>query len=368
MIMVIILFPVSLFAREIGNVLFSPEKIISIVNENVIDQDVLASVAEDSIRNVMFLGNEGPFDNVLLQAFQGLSHQDWVTLLGLVAPPEVAKQSIFDVVEGYYGWIDSDDAYPKVTLDTNPWRENMVKNSVEIAEIIMGSLDACTTEELNLFASADLGSSQAIPVCRPPEPYYSAIIEKVAEVGPSSMGSLVERIDFTGSDNINGDKMLAAKQMVRKTRFYLNKSWIFVLGLFLLGVLMGSRTLAQFFRWFGLPLLFSGLILLILDLLLIIFSEGVVGMLWSVLGQGIPGGIVFPLQAALSEGVSMITRPALFTAVTMIVLGAGSFLGGALLQKLQTRPKEGSPAKIYAKPAPPKENINEDDTPSGMFG
>ncbi|MDH5508709.1 MAG: hypothetical protein OEZ02_15915, partial [Anaerolineae bacterium] len=184
MLFVIVALPLSLTARAIGRVFFSPETVVQLVEENFLDPELAASLVRDAVNERLNDPDiqSDPTSELLLQGVYNLDDEDWVELLRMVAPKELLAESLRQVVDGYYAWLDGPEAVPQMRVDVRPWKHNVSKNTLPVVELALNALPQCDAAQIEVFALAlsGVGDVSGIPLCRPPEPIYSTILASAA--------------------------------------------------------------------------------------------------------------------------------------------------------------------------------------------
>lgn len=128
-------------------------------------------------------------------------------------------------------------------------------------------------EIINSFESDD--SSTELLSCRPPQEildeYLSSMVETLNEVIESLPDEAVLGRNFMDSDldeeiETDEDEMQVGKTL-RRVRTYMRLSPIVPIGFLLLIAVFGVRSFREFLRWWGIPLLLTGLIALVFSIL-----------------------------------------------------------------------------------------------------
>jgi hypothetical protein len=398
MAFVVIALPLALLLRNVSRVMFSPETIVQLLEENVLDADVLASVAQQSVEEADPLGGrneENPYAELLQVGFRDLSHDDWVRIFMLISPPELLSQTLKQILKGYYDWIDGTKSVPQIQLDVRPWKRNIINNAVPVVEIVLSKLPHCSPDEIEIYnMSRDTGDYSDIPNCRPPEPHYSVILDGAATYVPPEVSKFPDELDVGKPTLENNRNLDEVRRSLKRMQIGMSTGWIIVLIVFLIAIPMGIRSISDLFKWAGWPLVLAGAWALVISLVLLFFSEGILSGMGGLIFQDAPRIILAPVEAVVSAILIFLSRPLLFQAAVMIVLGGGALVVGVLLSGRERRervtPKPATtvvsqpyqassetvqkpqPQQATSKtePTPEEEQEDEDDDsrPTGMFG
>jgi hypothetical protein len=283
MVIFIIFMPLSLFARSVGQSLYDPAKFLEMVKEDVLNAEIMANFVEEFIlENVEFQQNQEDnlFANVLLQGVLNLDHDDWVTVVNLVTPPEIISMAFDQVLDSYYRWIDGRNSLPLIQVDLIPWKNSIAANTIPILEIIMRDIRACSPDEIELYNRIRYsGNYEDIPPCRPPEPNYSWILETGASEAPEFLTTLPDQLDNSRALSLSTRDPDEAKQSYLRLVSVMRAGWIILAILFIIAIPLGARSIPDIFKWIGWPLLIAGIWGLLISILLMFFTEGIMALI-----------------------------------------------------------------------------------------
>lgn len=350
MLVVIIALPLSLLARDVGQLVFDADTIKALVSDSLLSPEFVGQLAQRAISGVVtgaesgdqFTvdeagpgGEEEGLDMALLgEGLSYLEEDDWIQIAHLISPPDVISETVDQIVDGYIAWLDSDAGFPALVLNIAEWKANMRVHAREVVEIVLAALPACTAEEIAAQALEGLQEGEglaavAIPVCRPPEPTYGTLLDNADNMVAGMTQQMPDEID---TQLLQGDsapeELTGLKDMLLRVRLYVRWAWALVLGVALLGVILAARSWPQALIWAGWPLLLAGGITLLFGFGVQVLAAGglerlVVAMFrdapvtLSAIGTTVAAG-VFPLVA----------RPLLIQGGVLMALGLASLIGG----------------------------------------
>jgi hypothetical protein len=385
MVILVIFLPITLLIQGVGSLLLSPGKMVELLEENIIDAEVIASVAQNEVNRREFnQDQDNPTADIVVEGLRNLDHDQWVELVRLVAPPKLINETIEEGLVGYYRWVDSPDAVPEVKINLEDWKSTLITNFVPALELILFALPQCTDAQQNqFFVNGNLAADT--PACRPAEPVYGVFIEQAGTTFPALIEDYPD--EFTLGSELEAENIdwAAAKKNLQTFAFITQASWVVMLIIFVVAIPMGARSLSGVFKWAGWPVLLAGILTLILATLLLVFAR--VGMpnvnpVVSI-ARNSPAVLARPVGKLLGEGLRFIARPLLYEAGAMILLGGVAVVVGIALTS-KASPQEQVIPEVTSPPSlgtsvDPAETIEfteqqldqppeDDERPSGMFG
>ena len=373
MVFFVIVFPISLLGRSIGQIIFSPNGIVQEVAENLLDAVIFASVAEELFSDLeLQIDNSSREDTIIIGMLANLNHDEWVEVIQTIAPVELMRQTAQEIFGGFYDWLDGPDPYPQIEIDLRDWKYNVQKSTIPVTEIVLAALPNCSASEIQNFDVED------IPFCKPIEPYYSQLIHAASSEISESLSELPDVYSFGNQDakggGAAGESLLLAKQTIRGARTILRFSWLIVFAAFLVAIPLGARSYPSVFMWAGWPLVISATFTLMLSLLIFLLGGDAISVFIKGFTDGVLPSLNSPLKTAIS-GVLSATRVTLFIqSFLQLFLGGAALLVGFVWSRSR-KSQQSNISKIVG-PEPPKElalstqeEMQDDDSnPTGMFG
>ncbi|MGD8457525.1 MAG: hypothetical protein PVF83_14175 [Anaerolineales bacterium] len=380
MIIFVAFFPLCLFSRGVGQTLYDPADFLEMVNDEILDPEILANIVEDLIRENQEVQNsqgDNLFANVLLQGVLNLEHDEWVSMVNLIVPPEIVSQAFDQVLDSYYRWIDGRSPVPLFQISLVPWKNQIKTNTIPILELIMRDIRACNPEEIQIYNQIRLsGEYTNIPPCRPPEPNYSWILDTGAIEGP-------DFLETTLPNQIDNSKALSAstRDPVEFKDNYLNMvsvmqvGWIIAVGLFIIAIPLGTRSIPELFKWIGWPLLLAGVCGILISILLLFFTGSIMAVVGGLSSGTIPSTVFSQFELIGVSLVQYFQRPLLIQSVVIFGLGCISLIIGGIVGRTRTRISISEPQSDPLPDPPPaptirkkREKQEDDSSPTGMFG
>ncbi|MBI3159875.1 MAG: hypothetical protein HYZ26_09785 [Chloroflexi bacterium] len=378
----------TLAARNLGRVVFERQRILSLANENFLDPEFLAAVGQQAVQGALEAppapGDEtNGINQLAVYALSNLTRGQWVEMMTLIAPQELTSQMTETAIAGFYDWLDDPDALlPEVVLDLAPFKENLAQNALPVIEMAVNALPPCDAESIRTYQELpDLGEAASLPQCRPPEPFYSEILNLGANEIPTLVRRSPDTLDFgSGLLPQQGRDLAQLKTDLLMARNLLRRAWLLPSALLASAVLLGARSLKAGLRWTGWPLLLTALALLAAGMGLTIFSEALItGAFAAPAMESLPNALVTSIRASGATFINFIALPTLrqgllLAALAILLLWVASRMARReLKQALAASGVTPAPAQTFAStvqapPPPPVEAQDDDSKPTGMFG
>ena len=334
LIFFVIALPLSLVLRDVGALIFDPETTKTLVRDNLLNSEMIASLARQTTEQM--LGGEVESQVTAETAAQGqliqralaeLSGEDWQRITELAVPENLIEQSLNEVVDAYTSWLNSDQPFPDAQLNLQSWKENTAAHAADVMKVILDALPECTAEEAAYLALQGLQSGDlaaAIPLCRPPEPIYGTLVANAKVLLGGMLINAPDVIDlnqFTQGQEAPPE-LVQLKTNLTSARAVLAWTWVAVAGLGALAVAMAARSLKSVLKWSGWPLLLAGTATLVIGLGLRFFSLRFLDeMLANAFSSG--SGALGSAGGAIASGaLDLISAPLLLQGLFLTTLGA----------------------------------------------
>lgn len=339
--------PLALMANNVGNVLFNQEQVSEISTGVVLDSELIpASLeimtnrrAEDISTKIEETESPDGRELNLYNLIYSMEEQNWKNLKAALLPDEIIESWIDVTVNGFYNWLDTDDQLPFISLKLKTLKDRMAGPEGEAAVVAFyDSLPDCTDlqmEEMQTIPGEPLPRSQmVIELCKLSTfPHteqievYKTVLSMVVEATPlefnATQAMLKEREQIGG--------VYTLKWTIRSLRWRLDTVMLIPLGLLLLILFFGVRSMEGLGQWFGIPLIGGSLISLITALLYRPLWRG-----W--LSERIPDAIpqtsllYHELIDASTRVMGPIFNPLTWQSFIILLIGAGFLAMGFILR------------------------------------
>ncbi len=381
----VISLPFAVAARDLGAVLFSPERVRSILETRLIETGLLDRILVDSL-----FGNQGipAEDDWYKRATKHLSGPERQELLGLLIPPGWVQEQTSALSESVFEWLESDQSFPQLTIDLQPIKGRLLTDGLDQAvEIFVDSWPSCSPDEVDQMQRAVENGLDIPPiVCEPPEPLRSLILDMSTRALADETRSIPDRVSLLERQAINLEQLQSAKRSLRNLKALL--TWFWLVPLAALGPVMALkiRDWRDLGRWWGLPLFFAGVATIGLNLILRATRGAFFADLLLELGS--TDSLQYELAAAVVQSAATQSlRLMISHALIIAIIGAGGWflltrsgrISGnvdeytASLEGARDDPVENSINADYSPPplpplTPRDPDEEEADPPSGIFG
>lgn len=319
-ITMIITLPWAIAARDIGAVVFTQERVHSILQLRIIESGVLEHVLVDAL-----LGERGISggDEWFRAAVGHLSDPERQEILALVLPEGWIESQISNATESTFAWLESEQVVPDLYIDMQPIKAKLLDTSLDlVVEVFVDSWPSCSPEEVERLQMAlDRGGELPGVVCEPPEPLRAYIVDLATRALATETSGIPDRMPLFGRAELNVEEMIALKQSLRTNKALLMWSWLVPLAL--LGPLMAikARSRGDLGRWWGIPLAASGVFTVLLNLVLRGNRADVIQN--ALQDTGPPGSPQYTILDVLLQGAAdLIVRLMLLHALALLFAGA----------------------------------------------
>lgn len=365
----IVLLPVTLLARNVALVIFSPPELTRLVASRLADQGTLRQVVLDTL-----FGSESNLAGIDLQgAVQHLSPGERDALIDQLLPAAWVEAQILRVTTDFFAWFDSPETRLRLSVEIGPLREALRgEPAAGLVEAMVESWPACTLDDVTrMLGLGAVPGQEGFPFCEPPEPLRGLLVGTLTGGLRIVADGLPAEVPVVDQEFGAAEDLMLVKEQVRLVRFV--SRWGILASFSLLGLIMAlvvrsGRGLA---RWWGVPLLLGGL----LSFLPVLFGGPLLRLLLS---RFAAGAQALPALGNLVDALGRAMREAVLgpqAAQALLVAGAGLVLVLVGFRRRKARPPAGGePAGEAQAPAGPVASVDQDEgqaggtRPSGMFG
>jgi hypothetical protein len=210
--------------------------------------------------------------------FKNLDKDQWESLLREILTPEWLQAQAESLIDQSLDFLESDQATPSIKISLVELKSKLMgPNGVEIVLSMIKAQPACTEAQLREIKDAigNEDGEQDLLSCLPTpdvlDEYASSIEGTLNEVVGELPDEAVLGESFMEDDaNVNTDSDENEVQVgptLRRIRTYMRISPLVPLTFLILIAVFAVRSFRDLLRWWGIPLLITGLIVLIFSLL-----------------------------------------------------------------------------------------------------
>jgi hypothetical protein len=382
-LLVILSLPISILIFDVSRVVFSPEILSEQLTTQLIESGILQSFVTDQLTSHDFLEKMGSGDNNFIQMLVNLSPSDRETLVGILLPPDWLKTQIGGVFHALSVWFDNEEPLPKLVLDLRPLKDRLTMGGAEeIIQMIVDSWPSCTPEQIEQLSQAALRTDE-VPIlyCEPPEPFREQLMGFATEMMMKFIREIPPEFAFGEEETPPQQTVenMAAKEWIRLVRTLSRVAWLVPVALLGLIMALAIRSWSEFGRWWGIPLLLSGIIIFGYVLLMPIALDYMLPRLLSdIRFEAEP---VYEMARIVVDGLGEVIRgflmfhALLIGGIGLVLLVVGWLIGRrAALAKpkppmersfsaIRDTPADEGSSSAYIPPPPPLPPMPEDEIP-----
>ena len=371
--MFVLLMPPAITGRSMGAVLFSPARMEALVESRLIAPGILdKALLEALFRGRLDAENAGLFGRVA----EFLSEAERQELMDSVLPGGWLGGQIVEGIQGFYGWIDGEEAHPALTLEIGPVKDRLLGGAIEaIVDTVVDSWPSCTPEEAERLRTELITTGETERLCEPPEPIRGQVVDWIALALQDETQRLPDRIPLVERMPDQAGALASLKQDLRTTRALMRWGWLIPVSL--LGWIMAFaiRGQGEWARWWGMPLALAGLGTMALALIIQAGRSSLVvslGADWTLADVAI-------LRPVLLAAFGQVLGRTLFQGLLLTIVGGALWwygrrkpasptisgeVEGGLEEKAAPEKAEDADAGPMASP-PPVAALDEDKEPPG---
>jgi len=335
LIIVAICIPISIITADFVNLALEPGELVGIVDDELLDAAIFADIAENAVAyyeqdDQMQLLTAS--NRALVTALDELSDRKLENLFEMLLPPRMIKDSLEEIDDGFFDWLNSSKDTIEFEFDTTGWKENTLENIAPVADLIFDELPTCSAEEfIGMSGLMEGDSIEEINPCRPPDELYSIVVKSIE-------GQVSDFLD-SKPDVIQGDNQFEGREAEVKalkiklltSRTIARYGLIVVIFFFFVGVGLGTRSVDTFFKQAGWPLILASLPLIAVGYVLKFVPYDAI---YQVILTGIPTFIYDPAALILGGIFSPLGSGYLVKGLIILAVGAVSSITGFTIVKV----------------------------------
>ena len=210
--------------------------------------------------------------------FQNMDANQWELLLREILSANWLQEQTESVINQLFEFLESDETTPTISISLVDLKARLLgRNGVDTVLKIVDAQPPCSDDqlsELKDMIESDLSEADLLS-CRPPQELLDRYILTIEETLNEVVGSLPDEanlgesfMESEGSEpqEDSTDEMQIGRTL-RRIRYVMRWSPIVPIGLLLLVAVFGVRSFRDLLRWWGIPVMVTGLIALILSIL-----------------------------------------------------------------------------------------------------
>jgi hypothetical protein len=210
--------------------------------------------------------------------FKNMNAEHWELVLREILTPDWLQTQSESVIDQLFDYLESDEETPSISISLVDIKSRLMgSDGVETVLKIIESQPPCNDEQLRELTRAFESDASGTDLlsCRPPQELIDENLSSIEETLNEVVGDLPdeatlgenfmdpdsdEPTDTTETDMVIG-------KTLRRVRTYMRLSPIVPIGFLILIAVLGVRSFRDLLRWWGIPLLVTGLIALVVSIL-----------------------------------------------------------------------------------------------------
>lgn len=274
-LILIVVIPLSLLALDTGRVVFNEETVKRVVTDAIVESDLASAVfawysmeqAASPHKTEETQPKEDDLDIYRLLMF--LDNDDWKSIRSEIVPDDIIEEWVSVTVDEFNYWVDSNEMYPQIIWKLTPLKDRMMsEHGVSAVLVVFESLPSCTEEQVADFVARanSNGSMEETPfnLCRFPEPFLKHQLQGFRDSLSDIVDAIPASIDLTdeflSAMDVTGEGPDAVRLQMQWARMYLKIVPFIPFILLLLIFVLAIRSTKAWGWWWGLPLVFGGLV------------------------------------------------------------------------------------------------------------
>jgi hypothetical protein len=255
--------------------------------------------------------------NQPLLGLQGLSQETWESFIRALLPPEVLKPIGDDVLNSTFSYLNMES--DSIQVDLTPVKARMAGDAGAQAAIsLLNTLPGCTLDQSAMIMFGMVSGDQ-IQLCNPPAsvlPMLMPIIQGQLKAASAIIPDKLTLVTAPLQDD--------PRERLRTARLFMRLSPILPILFLLTLTLLSVRTLNDWSKWWGHPLLITGVLTFITGLL----GAPIIGKaVSSLLSDRLPNFLPQFLSNFTSDFASAMVRallvPVIWQGLVLTIVGAG---------------------------------------------
>jgi hypothetical protein len=137
-----------------------------------------------------------------------------------------------------------------------------------------------------------------------------------------------------------GNDMITMRDTLRLVRDVLDFVWVLVIGLLLLGIILGARSIQGFFSWAGWPLLVTSLFILLIGIVLNISSLGIINFGLGKVNVEVPTFLIAPAYSIIDSIIGNIGTGMIWKGLIIFAVGLAAIIIGYVITVYRKRSQQ----------------------------
>ena len=351
----ILALPLSLLVYNMGEVIFDQENVNRIAAAIFLDSDIIPAAmeivtnqqAEEISQKIEDTDQPEGQELDLFTLVYSMEERNWKNFREALLSDQVIGGWIRDTVNGFYRWLDTEEAIPQIRWNMMPLIEYMEGPEGEEAMVAFyDSLPDCTDlqmEEMQTQPGDQLPRAMMVKeLCKLSTFPHAEQIKVYSDVLQMVINTIPQEYNATQAFLKSGEEISGVytlKWNIRRLRVSLAAALLIPIGLLFLILIFGVRSMDGLGQWWGIPLVGGSLITLISALL---YKPLWTGILTELMPEAIPQTSL--LYHELIDGSARLLAPVFnplrWQSFLILLIGVGLLAMGLIMKMRKSGEKE----------------------------
>jgi hypothetical protein len=285
---------------------------------------------------------ESANDNNKTSALLSIFNKDELAfIISSLLPPAEIEAVTNAALDSAFAFINDDT--DSIMISLLPLKENITGEAgVGALTQILQTKPACTTEQILQMGFAVISSNPGLTLCNPPEEVLQLVTPLIESELQFITQSIPDELTLVTADQTEASNF---RSRLDKIRAVMKLTLLLPLFLLITLTLFAVRSLKDWLKWWGVPLLMTGLLTIMLAMigtpLVRLFIE-------TVILQGntnIPFMILGTIKNITALVASQVLKPVAIEGIVLILIGIGMVFGAVVTERVFNPSKTGIPTR-----------------------
>jgi hypothetical protein len=267
---------------------------------------------------------------------ENIGAEEWQAILSNLVTPEWMQAQAESVIDQLFAYLNGEQASLSLKLSLADLKVRITEGGGRraILQLIQAQPDCNQEQLLAISQKVSEGSLDDFPVCNPPEEVIEQLLPLAEQIVLEAVQSMPEEVDLAqrnperANAGARDGSPEEAMRTLRAMRVALRLAPLLAIFLLLLVTVFGVRSTKGWLRWWGIPLLISGLTGLALIFVMVVFAEAGIDRLLAS-QQFRATGFTPELVGVLRDILLALVRP--YARRVLIQSGLLGLVGGLML-------------------------------------
>ena len=265
--------PATWLVKSATNIVSDRDQVSSYLGEKILSDQALPGVIRKGLEYEAWLTRieEPLMSRIIKSAISGIERENMLELFGYIAPEAERTALLNDATTALYDWIEGEDTYPSLTLQTGVYLDNIESNAENLVFWMYRNfpIPGCGPVQIGELERGDYGNDlKKLISCIPPE----SLQKKIAPIAATLLkAQLAENSPPRTLDVGAKMKESAPVKKITTAKLHLNRVllagstiWLVPVALLLIGLGLVVRSGKDLADWLAWPFTLTGLLGLIM--------------------------------------------------------------------------------------------------------